>query len=55
MFKRFFSSSEWHFCIWKEKEMFNRILSRFYIQGTHDKFLDFSRMGTFIDNTHMKL
>ena len=25
------------------------------IRGAYDKFPDFLRMGTFIDNTHMKL
>ena len=26
-----------------------------YIQGAHNKFPDFFRIGTFIDSTHMKL
>ena len=26
-----------------------------YVQGAHNKFPEFFRMGTFIDNTHMKL
>ena len=34
----------------------NRFLkSPVYIQGAHNKFPDFFRMGTFIDCTHMKL
>ena len=28
---------------------------RGYLRGAYDKFPDFFRMGTFIDNTHMKL
>ena len=29
--------------------------ARVYVQGTHNKFPDFFRMGTFIESTHMKL
>ena len=31
------------------------ILNISYIRGAYDKFPDFSRIGTFIDSTHMKL
>ena len=29
--------------------------TRYIIRGTHDKFPDFFRMGSFIDSTYMKL
>ena len=34
---------------------FKNFIKKSYIQGAHNKFPDFFRMGTFIDSTHMKL
>ena len=36
-------------------EFFTPFLKEAEIRGAHDKFPDFFRMGTFINNTHMKL
>ena len=41
---------------WPKKDTGNtKGLIEKHIQGAYDKFLDFFRMGTFIDSTHMKL